>query len=586
MSNDNPLILSEEPPQPGSAPRPPLRWQWIALGGGLLLIVLAGALTLIPRRPARPADPVVTFVEGEAYGEAIVGEPEWVNPLLAVSQADKDLVALVFSGLTRLDEFGQPIPDLAESWEISADGLTYTVALRDDVTWHDGEPFSAEDVAFTMSLLRETGFPGPADLATFWRTVETYADDEHTVRFVLTQPLAAFPDYLRIGILPAHILAGIRPEALADDPFNLEPVGTGRLRWVSLEEQGRVTRVTLQPYPDFYDPARRVEIGQVDLSFYPNPEDAFRALGDEVQAYGGLAPAQLDAALNSPDLNLYAAPLPVYALLIFNQGDAEGLPFFQEEPVRRALAQALNHQALLEALGRTVIGIDSTVQPGTWAYNPALSPPPYDPAQAEQTLDEAGWIVEAGGVRARDGVRMRFTLLLADRPADREIGQAVAEQWGQIGVDVSLQVADPDDLLERLDTPRGEGRGRDFDAALVEIGQGRLADPDPYPFWHDSQIESGQNYSGFADNEVSRALEVARRDSNGVRRADLYQQFQQLLLDRTAAIPLYSPVYSYAVSCQVQGVALRLFVGPSDRFLNMHEWSLVPQERLADVCPQ
>jgi len=564
-----------------------VRWQLIVLGVGLLLIALAGARALLlPGRPARPAEPVISYFESNSFSEAIVGEPELVNPLLATSQADKDLVALVFSGLTRLDEFGQPIPDLAESWEISADGLTYTVTLRDDVTWHDGEPFSAEDVAFTMSLLRDSNFPGPDDLATFWRTVETYADDAHTVRFVLTQPLAAFPDYLRIGILPAHILAGIRAEALADDPFNLAPIGTGRLRWVSMEDEGRAVRVVLQPYANYYDPARRVTIRQVELSFYRNPDDAFRALGEDVQAFGGLGAPQLQAALNSPGLNLYAAPLPVYALILFNQADAEGLPFFQDEAVREALFQALSRRAVLDSLDEEVLAINSTIQPGTWAYNPALSPPPYDLAGAEAALDAAGWIVEAGGTRARDGTRLAFTLLLADRPLDRQAGQAIAEQWKRVGVDVSLQVADPDDLLERLNTTRGEGRGRDFDAALVEIGLGRLADPDPYPFWHDSQIEDGQNYSGFSDGEISRALEVARRDPNGVRRADLYREFQQLLLDRAAAIPLYSPVYSYAVSCQVQGVGLRLFVDPSDRFMNMDAWRLVPQAQMSTVCPQ
>jgi peptide/nickel transport system substrate-binding protein len=454
------------------------------------------------------------------------------------------------------------------------------------VTWHDGEPFSAEDVAFTMSLLRDSNFPGPDDLATFWRTVETYADDEHTVRFVLTQPLAAFPDYLRIGILPAHILAGIRAEALPDDPFNLAPIGTGRLRWVSMDDEGRTAQVVLQPYADFYDQARRVSIQQVELSFYQNPDDAFRALGEDVQAFGGLSKPQLQAALNSPGLNLYAAPLPVYTLILFNQADAEDLPFFQDEMVRDALAEALSHRAVLESLDEEVMANNSTIQPGTWAYNAALSPPPYDLEGAEAALDAAGWIVEAGGTRAKEGKRLAFTLLLADRPLDRQAGQSIAEQWERIGVDVSLQVADPDDLLERLSTSRGEGRGRDFDAALVEIGPGRLADPDPYPFWHDSQIEDGQNYSGFADNEISRALEVARRDPNGVRRAELYQKFQQLLLDRTGAIPLYSPVYSYAVSCQIQGVGLRLFVDPSDRFMNMDEWRLVPQAQLGEVCPQ
>ena len=584
--SDNELPTMPEEPSTAGPDRPMrLRWQLILLGLGLLMIAAGGLYLLLPRSAARPVEPIVTFTESQVYSEAIVGEPALVNPLLASSQADLDLVELVFSGLTRLDEFGEPIPDLAENWEVSPDGLTYPFTLRSDATWHDGVPFTADDVTFTMSILRDPRFSGPDDLATFWRTVETYADDERTVRFVLTQPLASFPEYLRIGILPAHILAGVEAADLPDDPFNLSPVGTGRLRWASLEERRDMTQVRLIPYEGFYDPARRVRFDEVDLYFYREAADAFSALGGDVQALGGLTPAQLDAVLASPGLEVYSARLPVYAAIIFNQQAPTRLPFFQEESVRRALALALNREELLSTeLTRHLLLTDSTVLPGTWAYNPALTPTPYDPEQAAQLLDEAGWAL-GGRVRSREEVPLSFTLLVGDRPADRELGQSIVEQWQALGVDVTLEVLDTDELLDRLQTPDQDGEGRDFDAALVEFSQGRLADPDPYPFWHESQADSGQNYSGFADRDISEALEIARRDPNGVRRAELYRSYQQWFIDRAAAILLYNPVYHYAVSCQVQGVQLKLFVGPADRFQNMHEWRIVPPDALQEFCP-
>lgn len=589
MSQLTPPTL-DETTTPSPAGRAPVRWQLLVLGAGLLMIVVAVGFMLFGTPGAAPeaapaAVQTVEFVDTQVYSEAIVGQPQLVNPLLAASQADLDLASLVFSGLTRLDDYGQPVPDLAESWDVSEDGLTYTFTLRQDVTWHDGEPFTAEDVAYTMSVLRDPEFPGPADLAAFWRTVETYAEGDHTVRFVLTQPLTGFPEYAGIGVLPEHLLTGVAPANLAEDSFNLSPIGTGRLRWDSATvDDEDVAVVRLLPYDGFYDPERQVGLDEVVLHFYEDGADAFRALGSEVQAMGDLTVEQLDAALESGNLNVYTARLPAYTAIIFNQAAPERLPFFQEDEVRQALTAALDRHGIVQtALPRQALVADSPILPGTWAYNEMLQPLPYNPEQAAQILDDAGW-ERAGGTRRREDTRLRFTLLVSDESDDQAIGEAVVEQWQELGVDAELEVLEPAELLERLQTIEEEN-GRDFDAALVQFGQGRLADPDPYPFWHESQVAEGQNYSGFVDHDMSRALEIARKDPNGVRRAEEYQLFQQLFVERAAAILLYNPVYHYAVSCQVQGVDLALLSGPSNRFRSMPDWHIASAAERAQACP-
>lgn len=565
-----------------------LRWQFIVLGGGLLLL-LVGLIFLLIRRPlaeeAAPEVQPISFVESQIYTEAAVGQPQLVNPLLAESQIDQDLATLVFSGLTRIDAYGQPVPDLAEDWSVSADGLTYTFTLRDTVTWHDGEPFTANDVAFTIALLRDPDFPAADDLSAFWRTVETYADDDTTVRFVLTQPLTAFPEYAGIGILPAHLLAGLSPADIAADSFNLAPVGTGRLTWASAapaEEGDGLASVRLEPYPSYYDPTRAVELEAVVVRFYPNASQAFASLGPDTQGYGGLTAPQLEAALNSDSLNVYSAPLPAYAAIVFNQQAPDRLPFFQERDVRQALLAALNREEVVaQNLSRTALLANSPLLPGTWAYTP-VEPPAYDPAQANSLLEEAGWTL-SGSSRSRDDSNLSFTLLVSDNATDRAIGETVVELWRQIGVDVDLDVLASAELIERLQTMTDQGR--DFDAALVEFGQGRLADPDPYPIWHQSQIEDGLNVSGFSDRDISEALEIARKDPNGVRRAELYAAFQRLFMEQVAAILLYHPIYHFATSCQVTGVQVKLFVSPSDRFRTLHDWRMAPPAESSQVCP-
>jgi peptide/nickel transport system substrate-binding protein len=550
------------------------QWQLIVLIAGLVMLVGSVIFMLVNRLSGGAGGqtaPNLVFRDTQTFSEAAPGKPALVNPLLATTQADRDLSSLVFSGLTRLDEFGQPAPDLAQNWDISPDGLTYTFNLRPGVSWHDGEPFTAEDVAFTMSLLRAPDFPGPPELGTFWRTVETYAVNDSTVKFVLTQPLAAFPEYARIGILPAHWLAGIDPADLSDDPFNIDPIGTGPLQWDYIEQGNRTTEVHLSPYPDFYDSQRRVSLDEVVFRFYPNSNRAFQSVdGVEAQAMGGLTPEQVEAALTSPGLNVYASQLPVYGAVIFNQ-QSESLPFFQEQEVRLALIMALDRRKLVnDVLSGQATRSDSTVLPGTWAYDSELTPVPYNPNQADQLLTEAGW--------ARQGdARLSFTLLVSDRTTDRQLGEAIIEQWQAIGVQVELEVVDTGDRVERLESGN-------FDATLVEFSQGGLADPDPYPFWHESQAGEGQNYSGLADGDISEALEIARRDTNGVRRAESYRSFQQLFNEHGAAVLLYRPVYHYAVSCQITGVQPIIMADPSDRFRNMHEWQIVSPDAIDEVC--
>ncbi|NDJ36293.1 MAG: peptide ABC transporter substrate-binding protein [Chloroflexi bacterium] len=546
---DAPSAADDERAHP-TGPR--LRWQLILLGVGLVLIALAGLFFLLGGQPEE-TPPDIAAADEQVYREAVVGQPQFVNPLLATTQADRDLSALVFSGLTRLDAYGQPVPDLAESWEVSRDGLTITFRLRPDATWHDGEPVTAEDAAFTFALLRDPDFPGPPERAAFWRTVEVYADDERTVRFVLTQPLSAFPEYAGIGLLPEHWLAGVDAAGLTEDPFNLDPIGSGRLDWMGISQEGGVTSVHLAPYAGYYDDERAVGLEAVYLDFYQDGARAFAALGPDAQGLGGLTESQREAVFDSPQLNVYMARMPAFGAVIFNQQSSD-VSFFQQEEVRTALLVGLDRTALLREAGGAAVLADSPILPGMWAYNAQLPALVQDADLAASQLEQAG-------------ETLSFTLLALDDPFTDRLARGIRDQWRDLGVDVDVRTVDAETLIERL-------QDGDFDAALVEFNQGGIADPDPYAFWHESQIEAGQNVSGFVDRDISEVIEIARRDPNGVRRAELYRDFQRYFIERGAAIPLYNPVYTYAVSCQVEGVQLHLLTGPADRFRSLHMWRI------------
>ncbi len=178
---------------------------------------------------------------GGSYVEGVVGRPVRINPLFVDSPVERDLTTLIFSGLTRAGPDGTILPDLARGWDITPDGKTYIFQLRPRVLWHDGDPFDADDVVFTATLLASPGYPGDPAVAALWRTVTVSRVDRLTVRFDLQEPFAPFLAATTIGILPQHLLGDLDATAVAAaTAFNDAPIGTGPFRLRQLTSEGAI----------------------------------------------------------------------------------------------------------------------------------------------------------------------------------------------------------------------------------------------------------------------------------------------------------------------------------------------------------
>ncbi|MBI2861229.1 MAG: peptide ABC transporter substrate-binding protein, partial [Chloroflexi bacterium] len=239
------------------------RWQLLIAA----LAISTGAVLLW--RIAFTSATVVVPASGGTYVEAVDERPRYLNPLLAQpGTLDSDLCALIFSGLVRLAPSGEAAPDLAESWEVSGDGRTYSVHLKAGIRWHDGEPFSADDVLFTISLLKDPDFQGNPALAELWHDINVSKTDDLTIQFQLQDAFAPFIEYLTLGILPKHLLSNAQTATLPADPFNASPVGTGpfRVREVNVE------RIDLEPFSYYY--GQQPYLQRLVFQFYPNPEAA------------------------------------------------------------------------------------------------------------------------------------------------------------------------------------------------------------------------------------------------------------------------------------------------------------------------
>ena len=564
-----------------------LRWQILFI---ILAVIVIGALLweqqtepesiLAPETTPEP-------ITGGIYIEGVVGSLKRLNPLLAVyNQVDKDASRLLFSSLVRFDSKGLPQPDLAESWGISRNGEAYNFSLRQDATWHDGTPVTSQDVVFTIGLLRNEDFPARSDLNLFWQEIEVQTLDDHNLQFRLPEAFAPFLDYLNFGILPAHLLGDLTPSEIVNAEFNIQPIGSGPYQFNTLlTEDGKITGVALNKFPNYY--GDDVYLEEFVFKYYEDVLGVWEAYqAGEVQGISKVAPEILPQALNDPNLNIYTGRLPELTLIFLNLDNPQ-VPFFQESEIRHALLSGLNRQWMVDKIlnGQAVIA-DGPIFPKTWSYYDNLHHYDYEPRQATEILKEADYTfpAEGGDTRAKEGdgeekIFLEFTLLYPDDEKHATLAKAVQEDWAELGVSVILEALPYSELVsEYLDT-------RLYQAALVDLNLARTPDPDPYPFWHQTQTSGGQNYSMWNDRQASEYLEQARIVVNPEERARLYRNFQVRFVDQMPALPLFYPMYTYGVSADVKGVRIGPIFEPADRLVTISDWYLYSELTEVQTTP-
>ncbi|PWH17452.1 MAG: hypothetical protein DDG60_02365 [Anaerolineae bacterium] len=550
-----------------------LRWQLLVV---TLTLLAVGALLLTedPQEPVFSPQPA----EGGIYTEALIGSLGRLNPLLDQNNpADRDINRLLFSSLVKFDARGLPVPDLAESWGISLDGTIYNFSLRPNAVWHDGQPVTTADILFTIELIKADSSFFPADVREMWRQVQIKELPDNKLQFILPEPFAPFLDYLTFGVLPRHLLEGTPAEQLPAAAFNLAPIGSGPYRFERLiVENGRAAGVELRAFDRYY--GRKAYMEQVIFRYYPDAAAALTAYRDgQVLAISELTPDVLPQALTEPTLNVYSGRLPELSLVLFNLNNPE-VPFLQDAKLRRALLMGLNRQQIVDKLlaGQAILA-NGPIFPGTWAYHDGLEPVVYDPEGAITLLKNNKYTLPAEGGEVRtdpNGTPLRFTLLHPDDALRTAIAQVIQQNWARIGVQVELQALPYDALVNERLAPRN------YQAALIDLNLSRTPDPDPYPFWHQSEITGGQNYSQWNNRAASEFLEQARITPDYTVRERLYRNFQVIFARELPALPLFYPVYSFGAAQQVLGVQVPPLFDTSDRFQTLPDWYLVTRRTL------
>ena len=548
-----------------------LRWQILVVLATVILV----AVLLLSQQPVVSTN-ITQAAVGGVYTEGMAGALARLNPLLDWNNpADRDVDRLIFSGLVKFDAHGLPQADLAEAWGTSPDGTIYNFSIRSNAKWHDGTPVTSDDVIFTIDLIKTSSL-FPEDVKELWKQIDVKRLNDKNLKFTLPEPFAPFLDYASFGILPKHLLQSTAPNQLANAPFNINPVGTGPYKFDHLlVDAGHITGVVLTVNDKYY--GDKPFIQQVVFRYYADAKAAYEAFQEgEVLGVSDIPDEILPTALADTNLSVYTSSLPQMSLVLLNLNNSD-VPFLQNANVRKALLLGLNRDYIVGNVlkGQAIIA-DGPILPGSWAHYDGLKHTDYDPEGAVSLLKSEGYVIPASGgtVRAKENEALNFTLVHPDDPTHARIAQIIQQEWLQIGVQVNLQAVPYDQIIPTYLAPRS------YQAALIDLNLSRTPDPDPYPFWHQSEATGGQNYSQWDNRAASEYLEQARTESDFTARARLYRNFQVVFQKELPALPLYYPVYNYGVDAQVRGVQVAPLYDTSDRLAFITKWYLVTRRAL------
>lgn len=505
---------------------------------------------------------------GGSLTEGVVGPPRFINPILAISQADEDLTQLVFSGLTRALPDGSVVPNLASNYNISKDGTVYTFTIRPDAKFHDGTPVSASDVLFTIQTAQNPDIKSPrrAD----WEGVTVSSPDEHTVIFKLQHAYAPFLENTTIGILPKHLWSAISPEEFPFNPLNTHPVGSGPYSVSSFQTDSTGAAKSFSLAAFGQSGLRSPYIQKINLVFFQNEDALIKAMNSgEVDSMASISPAGL-ASLKR-DAAVMHVPLPRVFGVFLNQGHA---PVLTDASVRAALSAAIDKNMLVEKIlkGYGVV-INGPIPPGVLLNQPAgpdAKITKVDPAtfseKARGILSRGGWKFDEKTKAWKKGKQtLSIALATADAPELSATANAIAESWRAAGVNVNVHVYPISEFNTNVIRPRA------YDAIFFGEVVGRTLDL--FAFWHSTQRnDPGLNLAMYANAKADTLLAQARATTDRKTRETLYGSFAAAVAKDQPAIFLYSPEFIYVVPKTLQGVKLGALTIPSERFLNVDDW--------------
>ncbi|MEN8143471.1 MAG: ABC transporter substrate-binding protein [Gemmatimonadota bacterium] len=506
--------------------------------------------------------------EEDRYGGTVVvsggAEIETINSLVTTDYtSDQHQAFVLFAPLARLDEQFKARPYLARSWEINADTSQVILHLREDATWHDGVPVTADDVILTFNLAKNpgTGFPN-ASYFDYWDAAE--AVDARTVRFTIRSHTEPFFGWARTALVPAHIIGDTPPEELANHPFgSVSPVGNGPFRFVERTADSWVFEAN-EDFPE--DLGGRPYLDRLVYRQIVDPVTRVAELrSGGIHLAVELTPPVASGLESSPAVRVVGTSAPEYNFIAWNSKR----PFFQDPQVRRALTMAIDRGAMVRSL-RSGHGSVATgpLGPWHWAYDTSWRPLPVNADSAAVLLDAAGWRDSDGdGIRDRNGQPFRFDLMIAPNPEREDIALIVQAGLAAVGIDAQIAIREVAAMI-----PAVIGPERRYDAVLI----GNVSDMivDERDSWACDQVGQPNQFTSYCNPGLDPVMDsIPVVQDREVLRGLLRRFHQTIAADQPYTFLFYLDRINGVRG--VQGVEF----GVRGDWLSVHEWWVHPNDR-------
>jgi peptide/nickel transport system substrate-binding protein len=533
----------------------------------LALILLLGAGVILQTRALGGYYQTLEPVPGGIYNEGILGSYTNANPVYASGEVNAAVSRLIFAGLFTYNSRNQLVGNLANGWSVDSTGEVYTVHLRPNLTWQDGQPLTADDVAFTYRVIQNPDADSPFNAS--WQGVTITAPDNQTVIFRLPNPLSSFPYSLTTGIIPRHILGSVPMDQMRSIAFNTtRPVGAGPFSLVNLEVSGDTPQtqqqeIELQPFANYNAGKPRL------ASFIIHTFGTAAAMTgsfkhQDINAMAGLTSMPAGLRRNA-SIRQYSLPLTAATMVFFKTSTG----VLADAKVRQALVAGANTAGIVQNLGYKTSPVNEPLLEGQLGYNPAYQQLPYDPSKAMQELDADGWKVGAGGIRYKHGRPLTFGLYAPIDSSYANVVRRLHRQWHNIGVDAQVYLQDDTQFQATL-------AFHNYDALLYSISIG--VDPDVFVYWDSSQADvrspTRLNFSEYKSATADVSLEAGRTRTGDALRAIKYRPFLQAWQQDAPALGLYQPRFLYITRGPVFGLSEHTVNSDADRLNNVQDWMI------------
>jgi len=543
------------------------RQEWMLFGTLIIICVLSGLIIL---QKINKSFMVSVPMHGGQISEGILGTPRFINPILAFSDTDKDLVSLVYSGLMRKDSDGTLIPDLAEKYEMSEDGLTYTFTLKDDLYFHNNQPLTIDDIIFTIEQIKDPILKSPRKVSFDGINMEKI--DEKTIKFTLNQPYASFLENMTLGIMPKDIWDKSPIEL---NEANTNPIGSGPylISKVNKQSSGIIDYYELKSFKKF---ALGIPyITTITLRFYLNENELVNALKNHtIEQISSITPQNAEI-LREENYKIESSVLPRVFGLFFNQNQNQ---IFTNKIIIKAINDTIDKNRLINnVLGGYGVAINDPIPPNMIAYQKLRKEDDLTREEiienVKSSLTKDGWKMNDNGIlekistinKKKVTTELIFSISTGNAPELVKSAELIKEDLATIGIGVEVKTFEIGNLNQSVIRPRK------YDALF--FGQIINNESDLYAFWHSSQRKDpGLNVALYTNAKVDKILEDAFITVNPEARIKKYSQFEEEIKKDMPAVFVYSPNFIYVVSKNLKGLSMDHIISPTDHFTNVYLW--------------